>query len=484
MKPLYLERNPKQYLNRHYHILKPRIMKTSRTQMKQVSIKLNTSSRVSLLTLLFLLATISACRKTDVTTGTGNETIDYTQQMAPTSTAYNLAQAMSDNGQLMTIAFSGLAFITGSDGGDSFFPPGKVADFFGFQYMRDIDVAGYGHNTQFLTRAANNVLKVFNTAQKAKLVALAKDQASIYVKFAYNRFPLMNAFRRNLNVATMPAGATSLSRERATSYCANLYTLDADLSYNRAVMMGEIVQSLTTDQKAYLAAMLFNNFNTWPDVPEDTVLKKSMTNTEFVAVMTYASEFFSWYRGGLNADIYFCPERHGTYFGGFFLKDYPAMNNPNYFIPLNLTAESGQAFLNVLNTTQRSLIQSIIPEQKALLTEIAQVRESICKEMRKAMNGQTIDKTAIYQWINRYGELDGSMSALYALRFGEVNKTLTADQMAQLVTIRNLTVVPTGAYRFASPVVYPVLPNTDYLFGVGIVPSDAGSSTPPSNFYN
>lgn len=459
-------------------------MKTTEKQIQRPFIKINSLFSKLLLLALFLLVNVYSCKKADVTTGTVTTPIDYTQQMAPTSTAYNLAQAMSDNSQLMTIAFSGLAFITGSDGGDSFFPPGKVADFFGFQYMRDVDVAGFGHNTQFLTRAANNVLKVFNTAQKAKLVALSKDQASIYVKFAYNRFPLMSAFRRNLNTATIPVGATALSRDRATAYCANLYKLDADLSYNRAVMMGEIVQSLTTDQKSYLAAMTFNNFNTWPDVPEDTVLKKSMTNTEFVAVMTYASEFFSWYKGGLNADIYFCPERHGTYFGGFYLKDYPAMNNPNYFIPLNLTAESGQAFLNVLNTTQRSLIQSIIPEQKALLTEIAQVRESICKEMRKAMNGQTIDKAAIYQWINRYGELDGSMSALYALRFGEVNKTLTADQMAQLVTIRNLTVVPTGAYRYASPVVYPVLPNTDYLFGIGTVPSDAGSSTPPSNFYN
>lgn len=456
-------------------------MKTNNKKIQQASNNINVASFIPL---LFLLITgFVSCKKTIITPAPDPTPVDYTQQMAPASATYNLAQAMSDNGQLMTIAFSGLAFITGSSGGDSFFPPGKVADFFGFQYMRDIDVAGYGHNTQFLTRAANNVLKTLNTTQKAKLVALAKDQASIYVRFAYNRFPLMDAFRRNLNTITIPVSATALSRERATVYCANLYKLDADLSYNRAIMMGEIVQSLTTDQKSYLANMTFNNFNTWPNVPEDSVLKKSMTNTEFVAVMTYASEFFSWYKGGLNADIYFCPERHGTYFGGFFLKDYPAMNNPNYFIPLNLTAESGQAFLNVLDPTQRALIASIIPEQKTLLTEIAQVRESICKEMRKAMNGQTIDKAAIYQWIGRYGELDGSMSALYALRFGEVNKTLTPAQMAQLMTIRNLNVVPTGAYRFASPVPYPVLPNTDYLFGIGTVPSDAGNSTPPANFY-
>lgn len=436
----------------------------------------------SSLCLLLLSANFTSCKKsTDVP---APDPIDYTQQMAPSSTAYNLGQAMSDNGQLMTIAFSGLAFITGNSGGDSFFPPGKVADYFGFQYMRDIDEAGYGHNTQFLTRAANNVLLILNTAQKDKLVTLAKEQASVYVRYAYNRFPLMQAFRRNLNTSTIPAGANALSRERVTAYSASLYKLDADLSYNRAVMMGSIVQSLTTTQKTYLANMAFNNFNTWPDVPEDTVLKRGMTNNEFVAVMTYASEFFSWYKGGLNADIYFCPERHGTYFGGFFLKDYPAMNNPNYFIPLNLTAESGQAFLNVLNPAQRSLISGIIPEQRSLLNEIALVRDTICRELRKAMNGQTLDKVKIYALIAHYGELDGSMSALYALRFGEVNKTLTAAQMAQLVTIRNLSVIPNGAYRFASPVTYPVVPDTDYLFGIGTVPADAGNSTPPANFSN
>jgi len=296
--------------------------------------------------------------------------------------------------------------------------------------------------------------------------------------------PLMNAFRRNLNTSNIPLGATGLSKDRIISYTSSLYKIDADLSYNRAVMMGEIVQSLTSDQKSYLANMKFNDFNTWPEVAEDASIKVGMTNNEYVAVMTYASEFFSWYKGGINADIYFCPERHGTYFGGFFLKDYPAMNNPNYFIPLDQTGECGKAFINALNTDQQALINSIIPEQKALLTELAQVRESICKEMRKAMNGTTIDKAAIYQLIARYGELDGSMSGLYAIKFGAINKTLSAAQMATLRTIRNLDVVPVGVFRYATAVATPTIPNTDYLFGLGSIPSDAASSIPPNGFDN
>ena len=41
-------------------------------------------------------------------------------------------------------------------------PPGKVCDFFGFQYMRDIDAAEKGHNPMFLDRVAGNVLKTLN----------------------------------------------------------------------------------------------------------------------------------------------------------------------------------------------------------------------------------------------------------------------------------------------------------------------------------
>jgi len=433
--------------------------------------------------LVFTLFAVSSCSKGDgeINNSSSATTVDYVQQMAPTNANYTLDQAVSDNAQVMTIAFSGLSFITGNSGGDTFFPPGKLADFFGFQYMRDVDIAGYGHNTLFLTRVANNVMKILTIEQKAKLVSLAKEQAVLYTKYAYNRFPLMNAFRRNLT-GNIPAGSTGLNRDKVAEYSAKLYLIDAELSYKRALMMGEIVQSLTSDQKAYLAKMSFNNFNTWPDVPEDTEIKKGMTNAEFVSVMTYASEFFSWYKGGINADVYFCPERHGTYFGGFFLKDYPAMKDPNYFIPLDQTGKSGGDFLNTLTADQKALITSITAEQKTIMNEIVQIRESVSKELRRAMNGLSVDKAKVFQLIERYGNLEGSLSGLYAIRFAQVNKTLTTAQLQILKTIRNLDVTPNGAFRYSSPIVMPSLPDNDYLFGTATLPADAGNYNAPTGF--
>jgi hypothetical protein len=34
----------------------------------------------------------------------------------------------------------------------------------------------------------------------------------------------------------------------------------------------------------------------------------------------------------VEAETFFCPERQGTYFGSFFLKDGPVMGNPDYTI--------------------------------------------------------------------------------------------------------------------------------------------------------
>lgn len=425
---------------------------------------------------------------TDINTSAnaGNRVVNTTttkpaKEQKPAAERYSTEQAMSDKAQLSTIAFSGLAFITGSSGADTFIPPGKVADFFGFQYMRDVDEAGYGHNTTFLTKAASNVLYLLNDEQKSKLVALAKEQAPIYTDFAYNRLPMMDAFRRNLE-GDMPEGSTGLDAERVAKYTANLYKMDAELSYNRAEVFGEIISSLTTEQKDYLAKMEFNNSATWPTVAEDEELKRSMDQTEFVAVMTYASEFFSWYKGSLESDVYFCPERHGTYFGGFYMKDYPAMNNPDYFISTEITGDKGQMFLEILNPTQRERITSIVDVQRDALNEIAKIRTEVSTELRKAMTGETIDKEKVYTLIERYGELDGWVSALYATRFSEVNKTLTEQQRAELMELRDLDVVPEGIYRFSTPVAQPELPNTDYLFGIGEVPEDMAQMKAPESF--
>jgi hypothetical protein len=393
---------------------------------------------------------------------------------------YSIEQAISDRAQLNTIAFDGLAFLTGDLGSCTFLPPGKAADFFGFQYMRDVDANELGHNTSFVPRAANNVLFVLNADQKAQLVALAKEQEKLLSDLAYKRFPLIKAFCRQL-AGDIPAGTTGLNREAVMNYTAGIFEIDGLLSYQRAKVLGSIVRSLNEPQKAHLAKMVFNNSATWPELA-DQVDKRSLSHAAHVAVMTYASEMFSWYAGSADADVYFCPERHATYFGSFYMKDIPAMGNANFSISTSLTGDSGEAFLAALTAPQRQLITGLVELQRKDLEEIVSVRRAISVELRRFMRQENVDQTKVLSLAKRYGELDGEISYWYAMRFAEVGKTLTADQKKTLLKLRNLDSKYTcmGAYLYSAPIAMPEIQNTDFLFGISAQPASAQPSISPA----
>jgi hypothetical protein len=376
---------------------------------------------------------------------------------------YSLEQAVSDKAQLHTIAFDGLAFLTGDFGLDTFLPPGKVSDYFGFQYMRDIDAAEGGHNTSFLTRIASNVLVILNDDQKAQLVALGKAQESDIRVFAEKRLPLIKAFRRNLE-GDIPAGSKGLNKDAVVKASADLYELDGRLAYERAKVMGSIIHGLSDQQKTALSKLKFGDSRTWPDIPEQ-LDKRSMSHEVNVAVMTYVSEMFAWYAGSLDADTYFCPERHGMYFGGFGMKTAPAMGKQNYSISTSLTGDSGEALLATLNDTQRKHITDLLDLQRQDLAEIVKTRRAIATELRRFQKGESADKDKVLALSKRYGDLDGEMSYLYATAFAQVSKTLTAEQKAKLAAMRTTNPSdPKGPFLYSTPINTPNIPDTDFLF--------------------
>ena len=379
---------------------------------------------------------------------------------------YNIEQAVSDNAQLHTIAFSGLAFITGDFGASTFIPPGKVCDFFGFQYMRDIDAAQKGHNPMFLDRVAGNVLHVLSDEQRALFEKAAREEAAQLNTLAGKRLPLIKAFCRELN-GEIPQGSSGLNKEAVTKYVGDIFAFDAELSYKRAQLFGQVASSFNPEQKAYLAKMKFGDFNTWPAIEMDNYkLPRGTEKMVNVAYMTYASEFFSWYAGSIEADTYFCPERHGTYFGGFYMKDMPAMGKRDFDISTSVTGDSGKTFLETLNETQRGYVTGIIASQKKAIMECIDVRKKISSELRKFLKGETPDKNKVIALGRRYGELDGEMSWYYATAFAKVRKTLTAEQLKILVKLRNLdgyTSAPYYIYSDARKEEF-VMPSTDKFF--------------------
>jgi len=249
----------------------------------------------------------------------------------------------------------------------------------------------------FLSRVAGNVLHILNDRQRQLFTDLAAEQAPQFEQLALKRMPLIEAFQREKD-GTIPKGSSGLNRAAVARYLGDIFAFDAELSYRRAEVFGQVVATFTPEQKAAFAKMKFGDFNTWPDLDERDALKRpNPGKSRFftVAYMTYASEFFSWYAGSIDADTYFCPERHGTYFGSFYMKDMPAMGKRNYDISTAVTGDSGENFLKLLTAEQRNNITAIIDQQRKPLAEIVVVRKAIATELRKFLTGGQPDKQKV-----------------------------------------------------------------------------------------
>jgi hypothetical protein len=184
--------------------------------------------------------------------------------------------------------------------------------------------------------------------------------------------------------------------------------------------------------------------------------------------MTYAADMFSWYAGSVDADVYFCHERHGTYFGSFYLKDIKAMSDPSYAIPTDMTGNLGDEMLATLNSDQAQLITGLVDIQNSSLQGIVDTRRQVSIELRKFLAGGTADKTTVLSLMGHYGELDGEIIYNLAVNFTRVSQSLTSDQKAQLMAMRQTLLgdlsYPTGAYLYSQPIAMTEIPSSDFLF--------------------
>ena len=268
-----------------------------------------------------------------------------------------------------------------------------MADFWGFQYLRDNDPSQMGHAGDFLTSAAINMLNIL-TATARPTGGPGESQVDDINQYGYERFVLMDAFRRLLE-GDLPAGTTGLDEDAVKAYSAELYQLDGEISFARAQVMGRLINSLDATQRATLEAMVGKGMLEWPDVEEPAELR-GLDRDLKVAVMTYAADMFSWYAGSVDADVYFCPERHGTYFGSFYLKDIPPWSDSSYAIPTDLTGNMGDAMLATLTPAQAKLITGLVDSPAPFAAPASWTyAEQVATELRKFMAGGTADRATV-----------------------------------------------------------------------------------------
>ena len=235
-------------------------------------------------------------------------------------------------------------------------------------------------------------------------------------------------------------------------------------------VMGRICSTALDDtQKASLDSMVGKGMLAWPTVEEPADIR-GLDRDVKVAVMTYAADMYSWYAGSVDADVYFCPERHGTYFGSFYLKDSPAMGNSAYAIPTDMTGNMGEALLAALTSDQAAADHRSGGHPEALsagdrgdpprsLRRTAQVPGG--RRRRQAVAG--LDGAIRPSWTARSSTIALSHFA------GTEQITDAANNRPQLAALRTQMLGdllhPDGAYPvLAAGTDMPEIPDTDFLF--------------------
>lgn len=369
---------------------------------------------------------------------------------------YNIERATSYNGQLNTMMFDALAFWTGDFNSASYFPPGKVCDYWGFQSMRDNDPSGNGHSGNFLNYASLNVLSILNSEQLSKMSALATQQESELSELGYSRLVVVNAIREMTSIFNY----TALSE-----YLSDVYLKDGIISIAQAKLKAEIILSLNTTQKLFLSSMNCGSAS-WPHFADTSFSVKINGKNPTALIRGYAGDILSWFNGNVEKDVYFCPERHATYFGSFYLKDAQAMLNKSYLISTTITGDAGALTLANMTLAGQSILKNIINAQSAALQEIVNIRRNISTELRKLLIGQTIDEDFIKEKSKEYGKLDAYITYLYANAFKSIS--LTTTQKEYLTKLRNVVCPLTASlpFLFSTPIILDpnTLPNSDFLF--------------------
>lgn len=287
----------------------------------------------------------------------------------------------------------------------------------------------------------------------------------------------MEAFRRTLT-GDILSGSTGLNLNSVKKASRALYLIDGQLSFDRAMLYASIYNSMTANQLAYMDAMKGRGFNEWPDITDSQVASKMSNLPQGTAtpVMTYASDIYTWYAGSVYSDVYFCPERHGTYYGGFYIKDAPAVGVSGYNISEGLTNTAGSALidptLGYVTQAQATLMSGLVDAQRNNLyagdTNIVATRTQISTLLRSLMVSTAASaavNTQVLALSGVYGDLDGEDNYNYATVFAKVYSTLSAAQQTKLATLRQS--ILSGTYSNGTPFDFTVA-TTPYLYSDAI----------------
>ncbi len=91
-----------------------------------------------------------------------------------------------------------------------------------------------------------------------------------------------------------------------------------------------------------------------------------------------------------------------------------------------------------------------------IILSIIFIVAGIASELRKIFKGNTADREKVVRLSQRFGELDGEITYLYATAFTNLRHSLSSSQRENAIQLRNISQYPCrGAFIYAEPSAVP-----------------------------
>eukprot|EP00808_Paulinella_micropora_P025307 g7364.t1 len=384
---------------------------------------------------------------------------------------------------LKTWGYAGLAWLTGNLCSDSFLPPGKVGEMMGFQFTRDSEPNGLGHNSMFSDYISQHVFSLLTDEQLLTLSAPWREQSYVDLTIAMvsARQPLNYELRK---LIAHPANPSLLNLSAVVSYWQDWQEMDGKVTIRRAKALGAVIRSLNASMLADIRTFTVPKANT-PAQPtalwetnrlrfQRLGIQGGFTRTLWTGetmndnslLVTLGNQLMSWISEGDYADIYFAPEQVADLFGAFYLKDLEIFNvHAGSTVNLDETADRGQAFLDMLPpalyTKLAGVAAAAVSWPNGQLAQMYNIRANISHALRALQTGTALaDEAAVLALFREHGRVDGELIAQCAKIFAEIYWALDRDGFCKLHALRPPSIPEAecpGAWFLASQIKTPLV---------------------------
>lgn len=283
-----------------------------------------------------------------------------------------------------------------------------------------------------MTRAhvARDTLAVLEPPQIDILVALLGAQSPAHAETQAARIEMNRALERLLVGEDVDlAEFLAVGRDYGAA--------EAELGRVIAQRFGEIVQSLTPDQKTSLAKIHAAQASGRPEKIKSGGGRKKLPKVDRKELNNLAARFLSWTTGS--------PE----------YNDFEVVGKPSqHFGFVSLRLASGHSVrrgavardvLDLLTPDQRRMLDVAVQQNANAFPDFLAERAKLMRELEVALQGRAIDPETVHQLGGSVGEIEATMTWAQAHAILSVRGALSSEQLDALLAMRATYTIDTSA---------------------------------------